>query len=139
MGNEMVLRQLAAIPVTQPRERVEATIATFLGSYKAKDVPARAALFADETMFEDPIGAPIIRGKPALVQFFKDTVASGVDIEMESEKIIASGNEALSITRAAWGFPGSEPARVRIFQIFAFADNGKIVSLRIFMDRGCLL
>jgi steroid delta-isomerase len=101
-------------------------------------VAARIALFADDALFEDPIGSPPIRGREALAGFFAETVASGIAIELTSERIVVGGDEALSITDARWGFPGTDPARVEIFQIFAFDAQGRIASLRIFMDESCL-
>ena len=57
---------------------------------------------------------------------------------MESEKIIRSGDEALSLTRARWGLPGTKPAQLSLVQHFVFDADGKIRSLRIFFDEGTI-
>lgn len=134
MSRDSALAQVAAIPETVPRARIEAAIHAFLASYAAKDADARIALFGDDPHFEDPVGAPPVRGRENLEKFFRDTIASGWDIAMEAEKIIRSGNEALSITKAQWGLPGTEPARLMLVQHFVFDAAGKIASLRIFFD-----
>ena len=138
MSREAALAQANAVPTTLARGRVEKSIRTFLSTYAAKDVETRGALFGDQVVFEDPVGAEPIRGKDRLLAFFDATVGSGWDIAMESEKIIKSGNEALSVTKAQWGLAGTEPARLTLIQHFAFDDAGKIVSLRIFFDEATI-
>jgi ketosteroid isomerase-like protein len=134
MSRESALAQVAAVPTTLTRQQVETAIKIFLASYAAKDAETRIALFADDIVFEDPVGAAPVRSKPNLGEFFLATIASGWDIAMESERIIKSGNEAVSFTRAQWGLPGTEPARLLLVQNFAFDGAGKITRLRIFFD-----
>ncbi len=134
MSRESALAQTAAVPTAVTREHVETAIRAFLSSYAAKDVDRRIALFADDIVFEDPVGAEPVRGKANLDAFFRATIASGWDIAMESGKIIKSGNEALSFTNASWGVTGTEPARLTLIQNFAFDAAGKITRLRIFFD-----
>jgi len=134
MSRESALAQAAAVPTTVTRGHVEHAIKTFLASYAARDVDTRIALFADGIVFEDPVGAEPVRGRDNLRQFFRATIDSGWNIAMASEKIVKSGNEALSVTKASWGVPGTEPARLTLIQNFAFDDAGKITRLRIFFD-----
>ncbi len=134
MSRESALAQARAVPTTVTRAQAETSIRAFLASYAAKDVDARIALFAENIVFEDPAGAEPVRGKANLDEFFRATISGGWDIAMESEKVIKSGNEALSITKASWGLAGTEPARLTLIQNFAFDAAGKIARLRIFFD-----
>lgn len=134
MSRESALAQANAVPTTVTRAHLEHAIRTFLASYAAKDVATRIALFADEIEFEDPVGAEPVRGRANLEEFFKATIGNGWDIAMEAEKIIKSGNEGLSFTRARWGVTGTEPAKLTLVQNFVFDQAGKITKLRIFFD-----
>jgi ketosteroid isomerase-like protein len=134
MSRDSALAQANAVPTSVTRAHAEHAIRTFLASYAAKDVDTRIELFADDIIFEDPAGAEPVRGKADLDSFFRATIGNGWDIAMESEKIIKSGNEALSFTRAEWGLSGTEPARLTLVQNFAFDAAGKIIKLRIFFD-----
>lgn len=141
MSRESALEQAAAVPTSVARDTIETAIHAFLGSYPAQnldDVAKRAALFADDVIFEDPVGATPVHGKTALIEFFKGPLNAGMIINMRSEKIIVSGNEAISLTKASWGMAGQEPARVQIVHNFALNAAGKISRVRIFFDAGCV-
>ena len=111
-----------------------AAVETFLASYKVKDVARRIALFADDISFEDPVGSPPLVGKAAMHQYFLDTVASGWDIDLIPKKIMVNSDEAASITEVSAGVGGNPPVTSTIVQIFGFDDQGKIKTLRVFMD-----
>jgi steroid delta-isomerase len=114
--------------------QAKSTIETFLASYKVKDVATRIALFADDIVFEDPIGTPPIVGKAAMNDYFVATVASGWDIDLVPQKIFVNGNEAASITQVTAGVGGAPPHSSTIVQQFVFDDAGKFKALRVFMD-----
>jgi ketosteroid isomerase-like protein len=141
MSRESALEQAAAVPTSVTRATIETAIHAFLSSYPAQtldDVARRAALFADDIIFEDPVGAAPVHGKAALVEFFKGPMTAGMIINMRSDKIIVSGNEAISLTSASWGMAGQQPARVQIVHNFALNATGKITRVRIFFDEGCV-
>jgi steroid delta-isomerase len=133
MSRESALAQIDAVQTTLTRAQVEQAIKAFLGSYAAKDVDTRIALFAEDVTFEDPVGAEPVRGRAN-----RATIGSGWDIGMESRQIVKSGNEAISVTSAQWGLAGTEPAKLTLYQNFAFDPAGKILRLRIFFDETTL-
>jgi hypothetical protein len=133
-----VLGQIASVKSSVPREKMEGAVRAFLASYAKKDVESRVKLFADDIHFVDLIGVTPMIGLPQLAKFFRDTVASGFDIEMVPERIVIIENEALSVTRAAWGMAGTPPAKLTIYQTFAFDKDGKIKQMRVYFDAGCV-
>jgi limonene-1,2-epoxide hydrolase len=137
-AKEGVLAQIASVKSSNPREQMEKTVRTFLASYGKKDVDTRIALFADDIHFVDLIGVEPMIGKPMLDKFFRDTIAFGFDIEMNPERIICIADEALSVTRAAWGMTGQEKARLTIYQAFTFNQEGKIKQIRVYFDANCV-
>lgn len=137
-AKEGVLAQIASVKSSNPREQMEKTVRTFLASYARQDVDTRIALFADDIHFVDLIGVEPMIGKPMLDKFFRDTIAFGFDIEMNPERIICIGDEALSVTRAAWGMKGQEKARLTIYQAFTFNQEGKIKQIRVYFDANCV-
>lgn len=141
MSKESALEQAAAVPKSVDRATIEKAIHAFFASYPAKsldDVAKRAALFADDAVLEDPVGATPVAGKAGLVEFFKGPMNAGMVINMRSERIIVSGNEGISFTKASWGMEGAEPARVQIVHNFVLDANGKITRVRIFFDETCV-
>ena len=142
MSKESALEQAAAVPKSVDRATIEKAIHAFFASYPAQsldDVAKRAELFADEdVILEDPVGATPVTGKAALIEFFKGPMMAGMVIHMRSEKIIVTGNEAISFTKASWGMEGMEPARVQIVHNFVIDANGRIARVRIFFDETCV-
>ena len=81
------LAQADAVPTTLTRAQMEASVKAFLASYEAKDADSRIALFAVDPHFEDPVGAPPVRGTAALDKFFRDTIASGWNIAISADQL----------------------------------------------------
>lgn len=141
MSRESALEQVGAVRATVSRAAIEQAIHSFFGSYPARsmaDVERRAALFADDAVLEDPVGATPVAGKEALLGFFRSPLEAGIIIQMKSDRIVVSGNEAISVTSASWGKEGEKPASVKIFHNFALDANGKITRVRIFFDETCI-
>lgn len=141
MSRESAIEQAKAVPTTLPRSAIEKAVRSFLGSYPAESERAairRADLFSDDAVLEDPVGALPVSGKVALIEFFKGPVQAGIIIHMESDKVIVSGHEGISLTRASWGKEGTAPARVQIVHNFVLNPDGKIARLRIFFDETCV-
>lgn len=141
MSKESALAQIGAVSSQVSRVHIEKVVHAFFASYPANcvsDVLPRAALFAEDATIEDPVGAQAIAGKREIVRFFKETVESGWIIQMASEKIIVCGNEAISLTRAAWGKGGVVPAHVDIVHNFVFNGEGLICRVRVFFDQGTI-
>lgn len=141
MSREAAIAQIGAVLGSQPREQLIAGIEQFFASYPAMSLDtaeARAELFGEEVVFEDPVGSTPIRGKRALAKFFADTVASGWLIHMTPKRIVVCGDEAVSLTEATWGLANQAPAQVEIVHVFRFDPFGKIASLRVFFDAGTI-
>lgn len=141
MSRDAALAQIGAVLGSRPREELVANIRSFFASYPAAspdDAAARAELFGEESVFEDPVGSAPIRGKGALAKFFSDTVAGGWQIHMSPKRIVVCADEAVSLTEATWGLPNEEPAQVEIIHFFRFDESGKITSLRVFFDAGTI-
>lgn len=141
MSRELASAQINAVPSSVPRATMERTIHAFFASYPATndaDVRGRVNLFADDAVFEDPVGAPVKQGQYVLAEFFSKTIESGLHITMRADQIIVCGNEAISRTYATWGRIGEEPAKVQAIHNFVFDENGKIKRLRFFFDDGCI-
>jgi len=141
MSKESALAQIGAVSSRVGRVHIEKVIHEFFASYPATcvdDVLPRAALFAEDATIEDPVGADAIAGKREIGRFFRETVESGWIIHMVSEKTIVCGNEAISLTRAAWGKGDVAPAHVDIVHNFVFNDEGLICRVRVFFDQGTI-
>lgn len=139
MSRQSALDQIAAARGKLPREHIEHAVRAFQATYASKDWEARAALLAEDVVFEDTVGVPPPAiGREAAADYFKLIIGTGWDVNMEPEKIIVMGDEAFVITRGNWGVADEPPARLQLIHNFRFNEKGEIAHVRIAYDEGCL-
>ena len=74
------------------------TIDAFNDAFNRHDINGLAALFTDDTVFENTSPAPDgqrIEGKNAVVEFWRGWFAHHPDARFETEEVILSGNRAV--------------------------------------------
>jgi steroid delta-isomerase len=96
----------------------------------AGDAEGIAALYHDEATLEDPVGAPLVRGKPAILDWYRKS-AGKVKLEITGP-VRACGREAATplLARAPAG-PG-KTTRIDIIDVMRFDEQGRILSMRAF-------
>ncbi len=106
----------------------------YLDSWTRSDAVARADLFADDVIVEDPVGAPPVIGKAALIAFWENAAAFPTRYTATLHKLVICGNEAFVEFSLEVAITGMTPATIAIREIFKLDASGKIVSLRAFWD-----
>lgn len=74
------------------------TIAAFNDAFNRHDIDGLAALFTDDTVFENTSPAPDgrrIEGKTAVVEFWRGWFAHNPEARFETEEVILSGSRAV--------------------------------------------
>jgi steroid delta-isomerase len=67
-----LLRESVICPSVKPgREHMERAARAYLASYLNGDLEGRAALFAPDAVFEDPVGTPPLRGMEQIMPFWR--------------------------------------------------------------------
>lgn len=94
------------------------------------DLAAIDALFDDQATVEDPVGADVIRGKDAILGFYKTAFSSGISARLE-------GSVRLAADHAVFPFvvelnPGNGEMRLEVIDQFTFNEAGKIIAMRAF-------
>jgi len=78
-------------------QSTRATIDRFNQAFNRHDADALAALFTEDTVFEDTSPQPDgrrVEGKQAVVEFWRTWFEQNADARFEAEEIIVSGNRA---------------------------------------------
>jgi steroid delta-isomerase len=96
----------------------------------AGDADGIANLYRDDATLEDPVGAPLVRGKPAILDWYRKS-AGRVKLELTGP-VRACGLEAATplLARAPAG-PG-KTTLIDIIDVMRFDEEGRIVSMRAF-------
>jgi len=107
---------------------------------KAKDKTAWLALFADDAVIEDPVGASPLdpsgqghRGKEAIARFWDMVIAPG-DVEMRVRESYASGNECANVVSLVNRMPGGVEIGTDCVIVYRVDAGGRIVSLRAYWE-----
>ncbi|TMA35276.1 MAG: steroid delta-isomerase [Deltaproteobacteria bacterium] len=93
------------------------------------DVDGIVALYADDATIEDPIGAPLHRGRDAIRKFYQ--AAAGTVTMKRVGPVHVAGREAATPLLVLIGPEGKKQA-LDIISVMAFGEDGKILSMRAF-------
>jgi uncharacterized protein (TIGR02246 family) len=110
-------------------QSTRATIDRFNQAFNRHDADALAALFTEDTVFEDTSPQPDgrrVEGKQAVVEFWRTWFERNVDARFEAEEIIVSGNRATVL----WVYRkmrNGQPWHLRGVDLFTVKD-GKVAA-----------
>lgn len=135
MIKEMMRQMLQGITSNVPAAQVEAGVRAYLHSWRSADAVARANLFAEDAVLEDPVGASPVEGKAALLAFWARAEGPHAKFEPELVRLTVCGDEAIAVFNLHVEFAGAGKAVLRIIDNFQFDAQGKIRRLRAFWDQ----
>ena len=120
-------------------EQITTALEQYVERFNAGDATAWSELFAENAEQEDPVGAPVNVGRPAIRAFYENVRQLGpARITVEREPIVV-GDEAIlcfSVTTDV----GDQRIKVPfIVDHFVFDEAGLIASLRAFYDPASIL
>jgi len=130
----MMTQLLQTIQSDVTPEQVSVAVNNYLDSWRTGDSEARAALFAENAVLEDPVGAPAIAGKTALLAFWQRAAAYPTRFAPTLESIVVCGDEAIVKFSMHMDVVGIASGTLQIIENFKLDKNGKIVQLRAFWD-----
>jgi steroid delta-isomerase len=138
MIQAMMKQLLGSIQAGVSAAQVEAAVHGYLGSWRTNDAQARGELFADDAVFEDPVGTAPIVGKAALFEFWKRTESVPIRFHPVLDRLVVCGNEAMVQFTLHIALEGNPPCAIRIMENFKLDNAGKIVHLRAFWDEASI-
>ena len=110
-------------------DQIRSTVESYVKMMTAGDADGITALYADEASVEDPIGAPLVRGRDAIRKWYGAS-AGKVRLALEGPIRVAGGEAAFAMVGTV-GTPES-PMYIDIIDVMKFDAAGKIVSMRAF-------
>jgi steroid Delta-isomerase len=135
---DLVRAVMVASPVLS-REHMEQAARSYLVTYLNGDLETRAALFAEDAIFEDPVGAKPLSGITEIMKFWQGAKDIRWWAAHDLRRIVICGNEVMLHFVSTMKVPGLEKASMEVFEIQAFNDAGKIAHVRAFFDADCIL
>lgn len=116
-------------------ERMIRAVHDYVAAFDHSDPEMAAALYAENATVEDPVGAPIIKGRAAIREFYATVMKRGAKLRLEGA-VRAVANYAAFAFTACVGPAGEQSFEV--IDTFRFDEQGKVVEMRAFWGRGNL-
>ena len=116
-------------------EQVRAAVDGYVDAYARNDRAAFLALWAPDGVLEHPVGTPEHCGVEALGAFW-DTARELADrIELDPQKVIVCGDEAVMVFDIHAHVGGGEMV-LQAVDVLRCDDDGRLVSVRAFWEMG---
>jgi steroid delta-isomerase len=110
-------------------DSIRQTVERYVKLMTAGDADGIAALYADDATIEDPIGAPLQRGREAIRTWYRAS-AGKVRLELTGPIRVAGGEAAFPMLGTI-GSP-EDPSYLDIIDVMRFDTDGRVTSLRAF-------
>ncbi|MCU1344105.1 MAG: hypothetical protein JWL70_371 [Acidimicrobiia bacterium] len=107
---------------------------SYVESWATGDVEARAALFADDAVMEDPAGTVRANGKAELREFLAAGIPPSWHLSFAFERVAVVGDEAILTYRITLTAGEATPAELLVNGHAVFDAQGLIRQYRTFFD-----
>lgn len=112
---------------------IRQTIDRYLRAYEERDFVTCAAMFADDAVFEDPVGGRRFDGIDQ-IRTFLNSAPPEITIKAYLHKVVECGKDAMfhyAMEITGWR---DRPVSIEVFETIAINDAGQITSLRAFWN-----
>ncbi len=111
-------------------EQMTAAVHAYVDGFAREDAEAVIALFADDALVEDPVGAEAKRGSAEFVPFFSGTVGSGAKLTLDGPIRLGADYAAFSFhVNLTWE---GAPMQIDVIDVFHFNAVGKVSHMQAF-------
>jgi steroid Delta-isomerase len=106
---------------------MKAAMQAYIDAFNRGSAEAVAELFAADATVEDPVGSPPKRGRPALLEFYRTSIATGAKLALDAPIRGSHGNAAAMAFSARIG-----AMTVRVIDVMTFDEAGKFASMKAY-------
>lgn len=112
-------------------KQMKHTLQAYIDGFNQSDAAAISNLYSADATIEDPVGTPPIQGREAIVSFYERSIKTGAKLSLAAPIRASHGREAAMAFDVQLTMPQG-PALIRVIDVMAFDDQGKIASMRAF-------
>jgi len=110
---------------------MKAVLLEYVQRFNAGDAEGVAALYADDATVEDPVGAQVVSGQPAILAFYRHAVSLGAKLEPLAPPRGSHG-DAATLTFAVHAKMEGHAARIDVTDVMTFGAEGRIRTMRAY-------
>jgi steroid Delta-isomerase len=113
---------------------MKAQLLAYIEAFNANDLASVVDLYAENATVEDPVGAPLQRGREEISAFYGQAMSTGARLEVVAPPRGSHSNAAtISFKVHVAGQYG--PAHIDVTDVMEFDENGKIVSMKAYWGK----
>ena len=116
------------------REMVQEAVNNYFVAIRDMDAEAFVAVFAEDGVSHDPVGAPPFNGHDGLRKFFGGILATFTELNMRETAVFINKNEAAVHWQAEGVGKNGKTTSFSGINLFTINDEGKIESLRAYWN-----
>jgi steroid delta-isomerase len=118
-----------------PDEKLmKATMQAYIDGFNRTDAAGVADLYADDATVEDPVGAPLKKGKAEILKFYQASMQTGAKLALAAPIRGSHGDSAAMAFDVQLNMPQGK-AVIRVIDVMTFNEAGKFTSMRAFWGR----
>ncbi len=115
-------------------EQMEAAVHTYVAAFAKGDPAMAAAIFAEDAVVEDPIGAAPRIGHAAILEFYTQSMATGATLHLQGPVRLAAAHAAFAM-QVHLHWDGKDMA-IDVIDTFAFDEAGKVKLMQAYFGPG---
>ncbi len=103
----------------------------YIDTFNRVDPEGIAALYADNSTVEDPVGSELKVGKQKIAEFYRMAVATGAKLKLAAPIRASHGDSAAMAFDVELNMPEGR-AVIRVIDVMTFDAHGKFTSMRAY-------
>lgn len=124
----------ASLPTSMSDHSVRKTVSTYFAAVSMLDATALAETFSERGESEDPLGAPVCRGRAAIRDGFAALAARLSELAMEPSRVFICGSGAAVLWNAQGLGKNGRQVMFAGISVFALDSQARIERLQSFWD-----
>lgn len=116
------------------RELFEEAIGRYFAAIRSLDADAFTAVFTEDGISHDPVGAPPFSGHDGLRKFFGGILATFSELNMRETAVYINKDEAAVHWQADGVGKNGKKTRFSGINLFIFSPNGQISNIRAYWN-----
>lgn len=110
--------------------KMEAVVQAYVAAFAAGEPEQVVALFSEDATVEDPVGAPVLRGRDAIREFYTASMATGATLQLEGPVRLTDEYAVFPFSvHLEWE---GQKQRIDVIDTFRFNAENQVTEMRAY-------
>ncbi|HUS23858.1 MAG TPA: steroid Delta-isomerase [Candidatus Binatia bacterium] len=112
-------------------QQMKQAMQAYVDGFNRDDLEAVVGLYADDATVEDPVGKPVMSGKPRIREFYTMAMKTGARLSLAAPIRASHGDSAAMAFDVTLNYQGRRMV-IRVIDVMTFDAAGRFRSMRAF-------